>query len=79
MKKFDFDNDTSENMFSVNCFSYIANERLEGEKQFRSKSYLLIAANVLECSLIVTHSNAASFSIKNILCKTNNILSSKNY
>ena len=79
MKRFDFDNDTSENIFSHNFFSYIANERLQGEKQFRSKSYLLIAANVLECSLIVTHSNAASFSIKTILCKTSIILSSKNY
>ena len=38
---FDFDNDTSENIFSLPYISYIANERLQGEKQFHSKKYLL--------------------------------------
>ena len=38
----DFDNDTSENIFSHHPFiSYMANERLQGEKQFRSKNYFL--------------------------------------
>ena len=41
----------------------------------KSKSY---TANDLARSRIVTHSNAASFSIKTILCETN-ILFSKNY
>ena len=40
-EKFDFDNVTSENMFSHPYISYMANERLQGEKQFHSKDYLL--------------------------------------
>ena len=38
---FDFDKDTSENMFSHAYISYMANERLQGEEQFHSKYYLL--------------------------------------
>ena len=41
MKNFDFDNDTSENIFSHPYISYIKNERLQGEKEFHSKNYLL--------------------------------------
>ena len=40
-KRFDFDNDTSENIFSHPYISYIADERLQGEEQFHSKNYLL--------------------------------------
>ena len=39
----------------------------------------IVAANDLEPSRIVTHNNTASFSIKTILCETNNIPFSKNY
>ena len=41
MKNFDFDNDTSENIFSHPCIYYMASERLQGEEQFHSKNYLL--------------------------------------
>ena len=41
VKSFDFDNDTSENMFSHPYISYMTNERLQGEEQFHSKNYLL--------------------------------------
>ena len=41
VKNFDFDNDTSEIIFSHPCISYIANERLQGEEQFHFKNYLL--------------------------------------
>ena len=41
MKNFDFDNDTSENIFSHSDISYMANERLKGEEQFNSRNYLL--------------------------------------
>ena len=41
VKNFDFDNDSSENIFSHHYFSYIANERLQEEEQFHSKNYLL--------------------------------------
>ena len=37
VKDFDFDNDTSENIFSHLYISYMANERLRGEKQFHYK------------------------------------------
>ena len=37
VKNFDFDNDTSENI-SHSYISYMANERLQGEKQFHSKN-----------------------------------------
>ena len=37
VKKFDFDNKTSENSH-ISC---MANERLQGEEQFHSKNYLL--------------------------------------
>ena len=41
VKNFDFGNDTSENIFSHPCISYIANERLQREKKFHSKNCLL--------------------------------------
>ena len=41
MKNFDFDNDTSENIFSHPYISYIPNKRLQGEEQFHSNNYLL--------------------------------------
>ena len=41
MKIFDFDNDTSETIFSQPYISYMANERLQGEEQYHSKNYLL--------------------------------------
>ena len=40
VKSFDFDNDTSENIFSHPYISYMANERLQREEQFQSKNYL---------------------------------------
>ena len=40
VKIFDFDNDTSENMFLYSSISYMANERLQGEEQFHSINYL---------------------------------------
>ena len=41
VKNFDFDNDTSENIFSHPYVYYMASERLQGEEQFHSKNYLL--------------------------------------
>ena len=41
VKNFDFDNDTSKNIFSHAYIYYMASERLQGEKQFQSKNYLL--------------------------------------
>ena len=41
VKNFSFDNDTTENMFSHPYISYMANERIQGEEQFHSRSYLL--------------------------------------
>ena len=41
VKIFDFDNDTSENIFSHSRISYMTNERPQGEEQFHSKNYLL--------------------------------------
>ena len=38
---FDFDDNTSENIFSHLYISYIGNERIQEEKQFNSKNYLL--------------------------------------
>ena len=38
MKNFDFDNDTSKNMFPHPYIYYMASERLQGEKQFHSKN-----------------------------------------
>ena len=40
-ENFDFYNDTSESICSHPYISYMANERLQGEKQFYSKNYLL--------------------------------------
>ena len=40
-KNSDFDNDTNEDIFSHPYISYMANERLQGEKEFYSKKYLL--------------------------------------
>ena len=41
VNNFDFDNDTSEIIFSHPYISYIANERLQREEQFHFKNYLL--------------------------------------
>ena len=41
VNNFDFDNDTSEIIFSHPYISYIANERLQGEEQFHFKNHLL--------------------------------------
>ena len=41
VKYFDFDSDTSENIFSHSYIYYMATERLQGEKQFHFKNYLL--------------------------------------
>ena len=41
MKKFNFDNKTSENIFSHPYISYLANERKQEKEQFHSKNYLL--------------------------------------
>ena len=41
VKNFDFDNDTSKNIFSHSYFYYMASERLQGEEQFHSRNYLL--------------------------------------
>ena len=41
VKNFDFDNDTSENIFSHPSISYMETNRLQGEEQFHSKNYLL--------------------------------------
>ena len=40
IKNFDFDERTSENIFSYPHISYMANERLQGEDQFHFKNYL---------------------------------------
>ena len=41
MKKIDFDNETSKNIFSHPHIYYMASERLQDEEQFHSKKYLL--------------------------------------
>ena len=41
MKNFDFDNDTSKNIFSQPYIYCMASERLQGEEQLHSKNYLL--------------------------------------
>ena len=41
MKNFDFDNDTSKNIFSHSYIYYMASENLQVEEQFHSKNYLL--------------------------------------
>ena len=40
-ENFNFDNDTSENVFSHPYISYIANQRLLGEEECHSKNFLL--------------------------------------
>ena len=40
-KNLDFDNDTSEHIFSHLFIYYMASERLQGEEQFHSDNYLL--------------------------------------
>ena len=41
VKNFDFENDTSENIFSDPCISFMANQRLQGENQYHYKNCLL--------------------------------------
>ena len=41
VKKIDFDNNTSENIFSQLYIRYMGSKRLKGEKQFHPKNYLL--------------------------------------
>ena len=46
---------------------------------YQKVTHLIVAANTLARSRIVTHSNAALLSMKTIFCETNNSLISKNY
>ena len=41
VKNFDFDNETSKNIFSHPYIYYMVSERLQGEEQFHSKYYRL--------------------------------------
>ena len=41
VKNFDFNNVTGKNIFSYPYIFYMASERLQGEKQFHTKNYLL--------------------------------------
>ena len=41
LKNFDFDNDTSKNIFSYPYIYHIASKKLEEDEQFHSKNYLL--------------------------------------
>ena len=41
VKNFDFDNDTSKNIFSHPYIYHMVSERLQGDKQLHSKNYLL--------------------------------------
>ena len=41
VKNFDFDNDMGKNIFPHTYVYYMASERLQGEKQFHAKNYLL--------------------------------------
>ena len=41
VKNFDFDNDTSKNLFSHPYIYYMASKTLQGKEQFHSKNYLL--------------------------------------
>ena len=41
VKNFDFDYNTSENIFSHPYISYMANEKVTVEEQFHSKNYIL--------------------------------------
>ena len=41
VKNFDFDSDTSKNIFLQPYIYYTASERLQGDEQFHSKNYLL--------------------------------------
>ena len=58
VKSFDFDNDTSKNIFSHPYISYRANERLQGEKQFHSRStFWKCLALMPKCVWKVHHKN----------------------
>ena len=46
VKTFDFNNNTSENMFSHSFISYMTNKRLQEEEQFHSKNYRLEVPSV---------------------------------
>ena len=41
VRKFDFDNDTSQNIFPYPYIRYMVNERVQWEDQFHSENYLL--------------------------------------
>ena len=66
VKNFDFDNETNENIFSHPYISYLANERLQGEEQFRSKNYL----SDMHCSDAKMHFKSAPQSLNFAIAKT---------
>ena len=57
VKNFDFDNDTSENIFSPQYISYMANERLQGEEQFFGQFFWKCFVSMLKCVWKVHHKN----------------------
>ena len=65
VKIFDFDNDTSENIFSHSRISYMTNERPQGEEQFHSKNYLL----EIPCSHVKTRLKSAPQKLNFVMAK----------
>ena len=66
VKTFDFDNDTSENIFLHHYISYVANEILQGEEQFHEELSFGNASfpyqNAFEkCITKAEHSNSKSY------------------
>ena len=65
VKDFDFDNDTSKNIFSNPYIYYVASERLQAEEQFHSKNYLV----EILCSHVKMHLKSAPQQLKFLMEK----------
>ena len=65
VKHFHYDNDTSENIFSHPYISYMVNERLQSQRQFSSKNYLL----QMPCSHAKIHLKSAPQRLNSVIGK----------
>ena len=64
VKNFDFDNDTSKNMFLLSYITYMANERPQGEEQFHFKGALSGLRHFWQLKALSKWKNAFYFTSK---------------
>ena len=70
VKNFDFDNDTSKNIFSHPYIYYMGSQRLQREEQFHSKIYLLEMLSSHAKMRLKSAQQKLNFSMEKVISKS---------